>query len=123
MGLTDSHHWLLEEWKPSLLKKCQKVDHKICSQQKACAIYTDYLRALDAEMSSQNTKTLLSIDLCAAYPQDTSYLKNVKVVSPTFPPPPPRLHHYSATTGPENDQVIQATYKKDCLYDWSQAAS
>jgi hypothetical protein len=44
------------------------------------AIFNDYLRALDAKMSSQNRKVLLFLDQCAARPQDTSYLKNVKVV-------------------------------------------
>jgi hypothetical protein len=44
------------------------------------AIFTDYLRALDAKMSSQNRKILLFLDQCAAHPQDTCYLKNVKVV-------------------------------------------
>jgi hypothetical protein len=43
------------------------------------AIFTDYLRALDAKMSSQNRKILLFLDQCA-YLQDTSFLKNVKVV-------------------------------------------
>jgi hypothetical protein len=50
----------------------------------AQAIFTDYLRALDAKMSSQNRKILLFLDQCAAHPQNTSYLKNVKVVY--FPP-------------------------------------
>jgi hypothetical protein len=48
------------------------------------AIFTDCLRALDAKMSSQNRKILLFLDQCAAHPQDTSFLKNVKVVF--FPP-------------------------------------
>jgi hypothetical protein len=48
------------------------------------AIFTDYLRALDAKMSSQNRKILLFLDQCAAYPRDTNYLKNVEVVF--FPP-------------------------------------
>jgi hypothetical protein len=48
------------------------------------AIFTYYLRALDAKMSCQNKKILLFLDQCAAHSQDTSFLKNVKVVF--FPP-------------------------------------
>jgi hypothetical protein len=48
------------------------------------ATFFNYLRALDAKMSSQNKKILLSTDQCSAHPQDTSYLKNEKLLF--FPP-------------------------------------
>jgi hypothetical protein len=51
--------------------------------------FIDYLRALDVKMSSKNTKMLLIVDQCAAHPQDTSYLKNMKIcfisqIAPAF---------------------------------------
>jgi hypothetical protein len=37
-------------------------------------------RVLDGKMTSQNRKILFIVDQCAAHPQDTSYLENVKLV-------------------------------------------
>jgi hypothetical protein len=77
-------------WKsenPHCFKNVRQLPTKYVANRKAWvtqAIFTDYLRALDAKMSSHNRKILLFLDQCAAHPQDTSYLKNVKVVY--FPP-------------------------------------
>jgi hypothetical protein len=46
------------------------------------AIFTDYLSALDAKMSSQNRKILLFLDQCAAHPQDTSYPNCTSILQP-----------------------------------------
>jgi hypothetical protein len=74
---------------PCCFKNVRQLPTKYVANRKAWvtqAIFIDYFRALDAKMSSQNRKILLFLDQCAAHPQDTSYLKNVKVVhqhSPT----------------------------------------
>jgi hypothetical protein len=44
------------------------------------AIFTEFLRALDAFVGVQGRNILLFVDNCAAHPQDTSFLKNVKVL-------------------------------------------
>jgi hypothetical protein len=72
---------------PRCFKNVRQLPTKYVAIRKAWvtqAIFTDYLRALDAKMSSQNSKILHFLDQCATHPQDTSYLKNVKVVF--FPP-------------------------------------
>jgi hypothetical protein len=47
-------------------------------------IFTEFLRALDASMGVQGRNILLFVDNCAAHPQDTLFLRNVKVVY--YPP-------------------------------------
>jgi hypothetical protein len=61
----------------------RKLPTKYAANRKAWvtqASFTDYVRALDAKISSQNRKILLLVNQCAAHPQDTSYIKNVKVM-------------------------------------------
>jgi hypothetical protein len=56
---------------------------KFVANRKACvarAIFTDYVWALDAKMSSQSRKLLVFVDPCATYSQDAGYLKNAKVM-------------------------------------------
>jgi hypothetical protein len=65
-------------------------------------IFTDYLGAVHAKTSSQNTKILLFIDQCVVHPQGTSYLTNEKVAFAFL-----QLHHHSLTTRPRNNQFIQ----------------
>jgi hypothetical protein len=66
---------------PSLkMPKKKKVSHKYGANRKAYTIFTDYLRALDVKMSSENRKILLFTDQCAPHPKDTSYLENLNVV-------------------------------------------
>jgi hypothetical protein len=72
---------------PRCFKNVRQLPTKYVANRKARVpqtIFTDYLRALDAKMSSQNRKILLFLDQCAAHLQDTSFLKNVKVMF--FPP-------------------------------------
>jgi hypothetical protein len=47
-------------------------------------IFTEFLKALDASMGVQGRNILLFVGNCAAHPQDTSFLGNVKVVY--YPP-------------------------------------
>jgi hypothetical protein len=66
---------------PRCFKNVRQLPTKYVANRKAWVtqvIFTDYLRALDAKISSQSRKILLFLDQCAAHPQDTSYLKNVK---------------------------------------------
>jgi hypothetical protein len=77
--------WKIEN--PHCFKNVRQLPTKCVANRKAWvtqAIFRDYLRSLDAKMRSQNTNILLFLDQCSAHPQDTSYLKNVKVVF--FPP-------------------------------------
>jgi hypothetical protein len=80
---------------PCCFKNVGQLPTKYVANRKAWvtqAIFTDYLRALDAKMSFQNRKILLFFDQCAAHPQDTSFLKNVKVVS--FPQTAPAFSNH-----------------------------
>lgn len=61
--------------KPHFFEYVRKLLITYAANKKACAtqaIFTNYLRALDAKMSSQNRKILLSTDQCSAHPQYTS---------------------------------------------------
>jgi hypothetical protein len=74
---------ILKSENPNCFKNVTKFPTKYVAKRKAWvkkASFTDYLRTLNAKMSSQNRKILLFIDQCAAHPQNTRYLKNVKDV-------------------------------------------
>jgi hypothetical protein len=59
------------------------------TKQPVTDIFTDYLGAVHAKTSSQNTKILLFID----HPQGTSYLTNERAAFFFL-----QLHHHSLTT-------------------------
>jgi hypothetical protein len=91
---------------PQCFKKFRKLLTKYVANRKAWvtqASFTDSLRALDAKMSSKNRKILLLIDWCAVLSQDTSYLKNVKVV-----------FLQTSQQSPQNNQVIPSSLPVQC---------
>lgn len=58
--------------KPHFFENVRKLLIKYAANRKTCAtqaIFTNYLRALDAKISSQNRKILLSRGQCSAHPQ------------------------------------------------------
>jgi hypothetical protein len=71
---------------PHSFKNVRKLPTKYVANRKAWithAIFTDYLRALDAKMSSRSRKLLVFVDPCAAY-SGCRVPKNAKVM---FVPP------------------------------------
>jgi hypothetical protein len=73
--------------KPRCFKNIKKLPVKYYANKKAwmtMTIFMEFLRALDASMGAQGRNILLFVDNSDAHPQDTSFLRNVKVVY--YPP-------------------------------------
>lgn len=69
--------------KPRCFKNTKTLPVKYYANNKAWMttnIFNLFLRDLDAEMRKKQRKILLFIDNCAAHPNDTAFLKNVKVM-------------------------------------------
>lgn len=80
--------------------------------------FIDCLRALDAKMSSQNTKILLPVDQCAAHPQDPNYLKNVKIMFY-----PPNCTSILLPFEQGNNHKFKHYHKHIYFCDWAQVTS
>jgi hypothetical protein len=69
--------------KPRFFKNISTLPCKYTNNSNAwmtANIFFHFLRQFDARMGSSNSKVLLFVDKCPAYPPDTTILKNVKVV-------------------------------------------
>jgi hypothetical protein len=69
--------------KPRCFKNIKKVPVKYHANKKAWMttdIFMTFLRSLDASMGAEGRKILLFVDNCAAYLQDMTFLRNVKVI-------------------------------------------
>jgi len=59
----------------NLLESCHKYIAVWITQ----ALFTKYLKILDAKMTFLNKSILIPVGQCASHPQDTHYLKKVRV--------------------------------------------
>jgi hypothetical protein len=104
---------------PHCFKNVRKLPTKYAANRMAWvtqATFTDYLRALDAKMSSQNRKILLFTNQCAAHPKDTSYVENLKFV--LFPQTAPAFsNHMTGNNQVTQTLLLQATCMNNYFYD------
>lgn len=69
--------------KPRCFKNVKKIPCKYYANGNAwmtTQIFISFLHSLDRQMRSQNRQIILLIDNCAAHPQDTSFLTNIKII-------------------------------------------
>lgn len=102
------HGWKIIE--TTMFLEHKKLNVKYITNEKAwmtMTIFTEILRAVQASMGVQGRNVLLFLGNCDAHPQDTSFLRNVKVMY--YPPSGSTILH---TLDLGTRQYFSQLYKK-----------